>query len=176
MAGFRGLGYITFRVWGLDGRVAGDVGHLAMVEALEDSAGVAGGFSMAGAERDEVVRGPDERLSVVEDRFLAGARVQDEDEELVGGEGGIPEERPEVKGYEGSGEVGATVSEAGLARQVGRHWSGCIRLAFIPEDGCARAYSFRMSGAWRWSAGSQVLSLSGYPLHLIRYWSRRFFP
>jgi hypothetical protein len=37
-------------------------------------------------------------------------------------------------------------------------------------------YCFRRSGASNWSSDSHVLSASGYPFHLRRYWSLLFFP
>jgi hypothetical protein len=46
--------------------------------------------------------------------------------------------------------------------------------ALLSSRGCASWYSRVSSGAWTLSTGSQVLSLSGYPFHLIRYWSLRF--
>ena len=46
--------------------------------------------------------------------------------------------------------------------------------ALLSSSGCALWYSRVSSGAWTFSIGSQVLSLSGYPLHLIRYWSLWF--
>jgi len=46
--------------------------------------------------------------------------------------------------------------------------------ALLSSSGCASWYFRVSSGAWTFSMGSQVLSLSGYPFHLIRYWSLRF--
>jgi hypothetical protein len=46
--------------------------------------------------------------------------------------------------------------------------------ALLSSSGCTSWYSQVSSGAWTFSISSQVLSLSGYPLHLIRYWSLRF--
>jgi len=44
----------------------------------------------------------------------------------------------------------------------------------LSSRGCASWYFRVSSGAWMLSIGSQVLSLSGYPSHLIRYWSLLF--
>jgi len=46
--------------------------------------------------------------------------------------------------------------------------------AFLSSRGCASWYFRVSSGAWTLLMGSQVLSLSGYPFHLIRYWSLLF--
>jgi hypothetical protein len=47
-------------------------------------------------------------------------------------------------------------------------------VALLSSRGCA-SWCFQVSsGAWTFLVGSQVLSLSGYPFHLIRYWSLRF--
>jgi hypothetical protein len=46
--------------------------------------------------------------------------------------------------------------------------------ALLSSRGCASWYSRVSSGAWTLLTGSQVLSLSGYPFHLIRYWSLWF--
>jgi len=40
-------------------------------------------------------------------------------------------------------------------------------------SGCTSWYFLISSGAWTLSTGSHVLLLSGYPFHLIRYWSLR---
>jgi len=45
--------------------------------------------------------------------------------------------------------------------------------ALLSSRGCASWYFRVSSGAWTLPTGSQVLSLSGYPFHLIRYWSLR---
>jgi hypothetical protein len=47
-------------------------------------------------------------------------------------------------------------------------------VALLSSRGCASWYFRVSSGAWTLLIGSQVLSLSGYPFHLIRYWSLRF--
>jgi hypothetical protein len=44
----------------------------------------------------------------------------------------------------------------------------------LSSSRCASWYFRVSSGAWTFSTGSQVLSLSRYPLHLIRYWSLWF--
>ena len=43
----------------------------------------------------------------------------------------------------------------------------------LSSRGCASWYLRVSSGAWTLLTGSHVLSLSGYPFHLIRYWSLR---
>jgi len=47
-------------------------------------------------------------------------------------------------------------------------------VVLLSSRGCALWYFRVSSGAWTLPTGSQVLSLSGYPLHLIRYWSLLF--
>ena len=64
--------------------------------------------------------------------------------------------------------------------QTGEEWGRDVDavlafcFALLSSFECASWYSFTSSGAWRFPSGSQVLSLSGYPFHLIRYWSLRF--
>jgi len=42
-------------------------------------------------------------------------------------------------------------------------------VVLLSSSGCASWYLRVSSGAWTLPTGSQVLSLSGYPFHLIRY-------
>jgi hypothetical protein len=42
---------------------------------------------------------------------------------------------------------------------------------FLSSSGCTSWYFLISNEAWILSTGSHVLSLSGYPFHLIRYWS-----
>jgi hypothetical protein len=46
--------------------------------------------------------------------------------------------------------------------------------AFLSSRGCTLWYFRVSSGAWTLPTGFQVLLLSGYPFHLIRYWSLWF--
>ena len=47
---------------------------------------------------------------------------------------------------------------------------------FMRKLGVLCLYSLIKSGAWTELAGSQVLSLSGYPFHRIKNWSLLFRP
>ena len=87
----------------------------------------------------------------------AGARL--EDMEFMGGKGGSLQEGVEE-----------ARSFRGIQDECWGYWR-VIRFAFIPESGLCLWYCFSKSGARTKSAGSHVLSLSGLPFHLMRYWS-----
>ena len=63
-----------------------------------------------------------------------------------------------------------------LRSQVGWEVNDIIlacSVVLLSSSGCAVWYFLISCGACTLSSGSQVLSLSGYPFHLIRYWSLR---
>ena len=101
--------------------------------------------------------------------------------------------RPAVEAALGGGTVAAAASFAAVFSAVSKvlWWSlsmsqvgweverednvilDCF-VVFLSSGGCALWYFRVSSGARTLPTGSQVLSLSGYPFHLIRYWSLLF--
>jgi hypothetical protein len=105
-----------------------------------------------------------------------------------GGCSGVGFARPAVEVALGSGAVAAAASLAAVSSAVSKvfRWSLSMSqvgwrverednvvldrfIAFLSSGGCALWYFRVSSGAWTLPAGSQVLSLSGYPFHLINY-------
>jgi hypothetical protein len=101
--------------------------------------------------------------------------------------------RPAVEVALGGGVVAAAASFAAVLLAVSKvfRWSRSMSqvgwevvrgdnvvlacfAALLSSRGCASWYSQVSSGAWTLLTGSQVLLLSGYPFHLIRYWSLQF--
>src|SRR6266851_9574086 len=73
----------------------------------------------------------------------------------------------------GGDRVAATVaSRCRVVGEVGDVVLACI-VALLSSSGFVAWYFFINCGAQTLSEGSQVLSLSGYPFHLIRYCSLR---
>jgi hypothetical protein len=64
-------------------------------------------------------------------------------------------------------------SQTGWAVGVGDDVFLAHSPSLLSLSGCASWYFLISNGAWMLSTGSHVLSLSGYPFHLIRYWSLR---
>lgn len=121
----------------------------------------------------------------VDERVRLGELVSEEEEEVT--EGLVGEEREDGL-FRAEAEVGAVPgqedvwiggellelvgSEVGDWEWTSGHVSTAVEVAaFIVERGCFLWCFFTISGAWTFSAGSQVLSLMGYPFHLIRYCS-----
>jgi hypothetical protein len=51
------------------------------------------------------------------------------------------------------------------------HVASTIVCTVFMDKRCCCWYCFIKSEAWTWVAGSHILSLSGYPSHLTKYWS-----
>jgi hypothetical protein len=64
-------------------------------------------------------------------------------------------------------------SQIGWVVEVGVDLFLACSAGLLSLRGCASWYFLISSGAWTLSTGSHVLLLSGYPFHLIRYWSLR---
>jgi len=101
--------------------------------------------------------------------------------------------RPAVEAALGGGTVAAAASFAAVFSAVSKvlWWSLSMSqvgweverednvvlgrfVVLLSSRGCASWYFRVSSGAWTLPTSSQVLLLSGYPFHLIRYWSLLF--
>jgi hypothetical protein len=110
-----------------------------------------------------------------------------------GGCSGVGFARPAVEVALGGGAVAAAASFAAVFSAVSKVFWRSLSMSqvgwrvereddvvlgrfvvLLSSRGCASWYSRVSSGAWTLPTGSQVLSLSGYPFHLIRYWSLLF--
>jgi len=105
-----------------------------------------------------------------------------------GGCSGVSFARPAVEVALGGGAVAAAASLTAVFSAVSKvfRWSLSMSqvgwrverednvvldrfVALLSSGGCASWYFRVSSGAWMLPTSSQVLSLSGYPFHLIRY-------
>jgi hypothetical protein len=107
-----------------------------------------------------------------------------------GGCSGVGFASPAVEVALGGGAVAAAASFAAVFSAVSKvfRWSLSMSqvgweveredtvvlrhfVTLLSSRGCTSWYFRVSSGAWTLVTGSQVLSLFGYPFHLIRYWS-----
>ncbi len=104
------------------------------------------------------------------DRFRGGSLG-------VNGEGSVAAAAAAVTSVTATASALLKVLVGSLLRsQVGWEVNDIIlacSVVLLSSSGCAVWYFLISCGACTLSSGSQVLSLSGYPFHLIRYWSLR---
>jgi hypothetical protein len=80
-----------------------------------------------------------------------------------------------VVGVNVEGEIGVGMELQGWETDGGWIVASLIQAFMLLRLWCL-LYCFKRSGAFSWSSDSHVLSASGYPFHLRRYWSLLFFP